>query len=85
MAQIAVTSLTYLFLAWQERQVKDDRTLGDLFYLMNEALPEIKFIEALVYLLKVLKVQESDFLDHTINQFIGYLPQNIQKALQVAI
>lgn len=51
-AQITVTAMTYILLAWQERLNKDDRTLGDLFYLMNDSLPEIKFIEALVYLLK---------------------------------
>lgn len=84
-AQITITALTYLFLAWQERQAKDDRTLGDLFYLMNAALPEIKFIEALVYLLKSLQTQVTDFLNHTIDQFIGYLPQNIQRVLGVAV
>ena len=84
-AQITITALTYLFLAWQERQAKDDRTLGDLFYLMNAALPEIKFIEALVYLLKSLQTQATDFLDHTIDQFVGYLPQNIQRVLRVAV
>ena len=31
---IAVTALTYDLLAWQERQSIDDRTLGDLFYLI---------------------------------------------------
>ena len=48
--KLRLTALTFILLAWQERQSKDDRTLGDLFYLMNDALPEIKFIEALVYL-----------------------------------
>ena len=84
-AQITITALTYLFLAWQERQAQNDRTLGDLFYLMNAALPEIKFIEALVYLLKSLQTQTTDFLDHTLDQFIGYLPQNIQRVLRVAV
>lgn len=59
--------------------------MGDLFYLMNAALPEIKFIEALVYLLKSLQTQVTDFLNHTIDQFIGYLPQNIQRVLGVAV
>lgn len=84
-AQITVTAMTYILLAWQERLNKDDRTLGDLFYLMNDSLPEIKFIEALVYLLKSLQTQATDFLDHTIDQFIGYLPQNIQRVLRVAV
>ena len=52
---IAVTSITYDLLAWQERQNTDDKTIGDLFYLMNESLPDIKFIDALVYLILELK------------------------------
>ena len=49
---------------------------------MNDALPEIKFIEALVYLLKTLESQETVFLSQTISQFMNYLPENIQNALQ---
>lgn len=77
--------MTYIFLAWQERLNKDDRTLGDLFYLMNDSLPEVKFIEALVYLLKTLQSQEADFIDQTINQFIAYLPCNVQSALKETV
>ena len=84
-AQITVTAMTYLLLAWQERLNKDDRTLGDLFYLMNDSLPEVKFIEALVYLLKTLQSLGADFIDQIINQFIAYLPQNVQSVLQEAV
>lgn len=52
---IAVTAITYDLLAWQERQNTDDKIIGDLFYLMNESLPDIKFIDALVYLILELK------------------------------
>ena len=81
-AQITVTAMTYILLAWQERLNKDDRTLGDLFYLMNDSLPEIKFIEALVYLLKTFQSQEAGFISQTINQFLAYLPRNVQNILQ---
>lgn len=84
-AQVTITALTYILLAWQERLNKDERTLGDIFYLMNDALPEIKFIEALVYLLKALQSQETVFLSQTINQFMAYLPRNIQSVLQKTI
>lgn len=84
-AQITVTAMTYILLAWQERLNKDDRTLGDLFYLMNDSLPEIKFIEALVYLLKTFQSQESGFISQTINQFLAYLPRNVQNILQKVV
>ena len=84
-AQITVTAMTYILLAWQERLNKDDRTLGDLFYLMNDSLPEVKFIEALVYLLKTLQSLGADFIDQTINQFLAYLPHNVQNILQKVV
>lgn len=84
-AQITVTAMTYILLAWQERLNKDDRTLGDLFYLMNDSLPEIKFIEALVYLLKIFQSQEAGFISQTINQFLAYLPHNVQNILQKVV
>ena len=84
-AQVTVTAMTYILLAWQERLNKDDRTLGDLFYLMNDSLPEIKFIEALVYLLKTFQSQEAGFISQTINQFLAYLPHNVQNILQKVV
>ena len=84
-AQITVTAMTYILLAWQERLNKDDRTLGDLFYLMNDSLPEVKFIEALVYLLKTFQSQEAGFISQTINQFLAYLPHNVQNILQKVV
>ena len=84
-AQITVTAMTYILLAWQERLNKGDRTLGDLFYLMNDSLPEIKFIEALVYLLKTFQSQEAGFISQTINQFLAYLPHNVQNILQKVV
>lgn len=84
-AQITITAMTYILLAWQERLNKDDRTLGDLFYLMNDSLPEIKFIEALVYLLKTFQSQEAGFISQTINQFLAYLPRNVQNILQKVV
>lgn len=45
----------YSLLAWQERQNKDERTIEDLFYIMNEAMPDIELSQALVWLLNSLK------------------------------
>lgn len=55
------------------------------YYLIDEALPEIKFISALVYLLKTLQPQGTISLKQTINQFMTYLSQNIQNVLKEAV
>lgn len=75
-------------MAWQERQNTDDRTIGDLFYLMNESLPDIRFVDALVYLiseLKKLKQNSFEKIDEVINDFINQLPRFIQIALKQII
>lgn len=75
-------------MAWQERQNTDDRTIGDLFYLMNESLPDIRFVDALVYLiseLKELKQNSFEKIDEAINDFINQLPRFIQIALKQII
>lgn len=82
---IAVTGLTYDLLAWLERQNKDDRTIGDLFYLMNTALPDIKFLDALVYLIAVLQKVKKDInkqVAQTLANFLSYLPAGIRKVLR---
>lgn len=75
-----MTALTYDLLAWQERQSIDDRTLGDLFYLMNEALPDLAFEEALVYLLTALKEVKAT-VEQILDNFIKLLPVFMQKRL----
>lgn len=55
------------------------------YYLIDEALPEIKFISALVYLLKTLQPQGTISRKQTINQFMTYLSQNIQNVLKEAV
>lgn len=65
--------ITYDLLAWQERLNTDDRTIGGLFYIMNEALPDIRFMDALVYLLRELdqvKLTLASQLNDIIAQFI---------------
>lgn len=83
---IAVTGLTYDLLAWLERRNQDDRTIGDLFYLMNTALPDIKFLDALVYLIAALQKVKKDInkqISLTLTNFLSYLPVGIRKVLQV--
>ncbi|WP_159434546.1 hypothetical protein [Limosilactobacillus caccae] len=39
--------------------------------------PEIKFIEVLIYLLRTLQLQEAEFINQTISQFMAYLLRSI--------
>lgn len=84
---LAVTAIAYDLLAWQERQNTDNKTMGDLFYLMNVSLPDIKFVDALVYLISTLKkvvFAVSEKINELINDFIAQLPYCIQSELKKA-
>lgn len=39
--------MSYVLLAWRQRQKEDDSTLGDLFLMMNAVLPDITVAQAL--------------------------------------
>ena len=81
--------MTYDLLAWQERQEKDERTIGDLFYIMGETMPDLKLTDVLVWFIKLLnRLVESEpvapikQLNETVDKFISSLPQSIASQLQ---
>ena len=80
--------MTYDLLAWQERQEKDERTIGDLFYIMGEAMPDLSLTDVLVWFVKLLnQLAESEpveQLNETVAKFISSLPQSIASQLQKA-
>ena len=83
--------MTYDLLAWQERQEKDERTIGDLFYIMGETMPDLKLTDVLVWFIKLLnRLVESEpvapikQLNETVDKFISTLPQSIASQLQKA-
>ena len=68
----------------EERQ-NNNKTLGGLFYLMNDSLPDIKFIDTLVYLidqLETIKGIDEDKLTEAVESFMALLPEFIQMALE---
>ena len=83
--------MTYDLLAWQELQEKDERTIGDLFYIMGETMPDLKLTDVLVWFIKLLnRLVESEpvapikQLNETVDKFISSLPQSIASQLQKA-
>ncbi len=87
-AHTAVVFSRYIMLAVENRNGKDDRTMGELFYLYFDEMQDIQFSEALSVILEILAVtlneffmlekqQVSEFLD----VFISKLPQHLQSRL----
>lgn len=89
---IAVVIITFDFLSWQERLNNDPRTLGGMFYEKSDALPEVRFKDALVYLLKLLKQVlkqvksiNDDLIENIVQHFIARLPKNLQPRARIAV
>ena len=89
-AHVSIVFSRYMFLAVEQRESKDDRSIGELFYLSIDELPDVCYIEA-VRLLMVLfaaRLQERRLLDEgeiqeLLQGFLAELPmllaQNLQK------
>lgn len=87
-AHTAVVFSRYIMLAVENRNGKDNRTMGELFYLYFDEMQDIQFNEALSLILEILaitlnefflleKQQVSEFLD----MFISKLPEHLQSRL----
>lgn len=79
-----------MFLALSQRENSDDRSLGELFYIMCQELDDIKFSSALQLLMTAMLESLLDKFTHTeeqiqdfINDFVGKLPLYIQRAVLV--
>lgn len=89
-AHIAVSMMAYDILAWRQRQEADVRTLGDLFYIMNEAMPDLALTQALAWLLEELNliqaagtIEMSSALNNVLAQFETHLPQALATQLGI--
>ena len=75
------TAIIYDLLAWQGRKNNDNKTLGDLFYLINDSLPDIALVD-LIDQLKMIKDIDEDKLTEAVEIFMALLPEFIQLALK---
>lgn len=64
-AHVSIVFTWYMFLAVEQRECKDARSLGELFYLSVDELADVCFVEAmrLLLLLFVERFQEKPMLD----------------------
>jgi DDE superfamily endonuclease len=54
-AHTSIVFIRYMMLSLEERNTKDDRTIGNLFYLCCDELQDIKFIDSITLLLNLIK------------------------------
>ena len=89
--QVAATTIVFLryaMLAIETRKNQDDRTLGDLFYLLKEEMADIKLsyslmilIDTLRHVLHNLPTISEDLANAILNAFFDALPSSIKDRL----
>ena len=80
-AHCAIVFLRYLMLAYENRIAEDDRTCGELFFLICNELRDITYLQALVLLLDVAFAQataegvlDNEQISYLIRIFISSIP-----------
>ena len=81
-AHTTIVFLRYTMLAFENRVAADDRTCGELFFLVCNELKDISYLEALFLLLDAFAFSVKDCLsvsdlqvNHMISVFIALIPQ----------
>ncbi|RYL92730.1 hypothetical protein EWI07_08670 [Sporolactobacillus sp. THM7-4] len=88
-AHTACVAIVYSLLAVQHREQEDDRTLGELFYLMVDELADVTFAEAIRQLMDLFQeafedecVLSEKLIDQIIDKFLEKLPASCRKQLE---
>jgi len=90
-AHTTLVCVSYTILSVQHRQEGDDRTIGELFYLMVSELADLTFEEAIFQLLEMFKealyeemVLSASILEEILEKFLSLLPKATQHKLKRA-
>jgi DDE superfamily endonuclease len=87
-AHIAIVFTRYMMLAVENRQATDNRTLGEIFYLISDELSDITWIDALHMIIQIFIETLSDKLsltseqlDKLMDSFLLALPNQFKGSL----
>lgn len=88
-AHTTIVCLRYIMLALEKRESEDNRTIGGIFYYLCEEVQDIRFIDALMLLIEILKENLARYselpkkiFEKLISNFIAALPLAIKGRLR---
>ena len=88
-AHIAIVFVRYMLLAVAKRDNEDDRTIGELFYLMVSEVADLTYSESmLIIATAMLDAVQGMFrltdaqMDELMERFMGSLPEHLRRNLQ---
>jgi hypothetical protein len=89
-AHTTIVMTRYIMIAVENRNNKDERTMGELFFLIHDELQDVNFSEVLRVILDILKEALQDLLfltdeqiDRFIDNFILKLPKHFAEKFSV--
>lgn len=85
---LAIVAVRYMILSVSQRSNSDDRTVGELFWIITAEVAEISYNHSLCLILQALleTIQEcfhasDEQMDAFVLSFMGKLPEHLQRAL----
>ncbi len=90
-AHVAMVFTRYMMLAVSKRDSEDERTLGELFYIMVSELADITYQESMQIIIEaMLAILQEEFhitneqIDAFYEKFMSKLPESMQRLLQAS-
>ena len=90
-AHVAIVFARYMFLAVENRESEDPRTLGELFLFFTDELADISFAQAFAQIMEMFREEMKDRFDldettisEMIDRFISALRPSTQCQLKTA-
>ena len=88
-AHISIVFARYMLLAVAKRGNEDERTLGELFYLMVSEVADLSFRESMLLIVSAMMDAVEDMFRLTdtqvnglLERFLGNLPEHLRRSLQ---
>lgn len=88
-AYIAIVFVRYMFLAVSKRDNEDERTIGELFYLMVNEVADLTYSESMLMIATaMLEAVQGMFrltdaqMDELMERFMSNLPEHLRRSLQ---
>lgn len=78
-AHTTIVMTRYIMLAVENRNNKDERTMGELFFLVHDELQDVNFSEVLKVILDILKEALQNLLFLTAEQIDSFIDNFIIK------
>ena len=85
---LAIVAVRYMILSVSQRANSDDRTVGELFWILTAEAAEISYNQSLFLILQALLETIQEFFHISVEQmeafvisFMGKLPEHLQRAL----